>query len=238
MDNTSPSAANLGLEDLTVSEVAPPRNGFAAVCGSTCSPGTAPPAELDHLKSAVDLFREMFRENRDLYADHPTISAIFANPSNFWFNQGRAEEEEGEEEGSKAAGLPLPPVPVASMPPNGKVFVCYANTPSGVLQPVAVARIASDGLGEATQGERGEAMVMGLYVRPDWRGRGLACWLMKSHVLGACRDMGFAKVSLSTGDRQAAAISLYEKKLGFGRTEPPPKADVVEGEVFFSLDLK
>jgi len=49
-----------------------------------------------------------------------------------------------------------------------------------------------------------------MYVRPAWRGRGLAAQLL-DELENAARQLGFTSVRLDTGNRQVAALRLYEQ---------------------------
>ena len=65
-------------------------------------------------------------------------------------------------------------------------------------------------------GEYGE--IKRMYVRPEFRGAGLAK-LMLTHLTDYARDQGIGLVRLETGIHQTAAIDLYEGA-GFRRIPP------------------
>ena len=54
-----------------------------------------------------------------------------------------------------------------------------------------------------------------LYVRPEWRGRGIAEALM-DRLEADAGDLGLGVVRLETGSRLAAAVRLYERR-GYDR---------------------
>ncbi len=73
-----------------------------------------------------------------------------------------------------------------------------------------------------------------LFVRPDWRGRGLGRALAMA-VIEQARKSGYGVMKLDTLGRLVAAESLY-RSLGFAPTEPycaNPLSDVT----YMSLDL-
>lgn len=72
------------------------------------------------------------------------------------------------------------------------------------------------------------------YVRPAWRGKGLGRELI--HVLiGAAREIGYARMRLDTLPSMTTAIKLY-RALGF-REIAPYWANPVQSAVFFELKL-
>lgn len=74
-----------------------------------------------------------------------------------------------------------------------------------------------------------------MFVRADWRGRGVAQALMGTLAQRA-RDQGASRIWLETGDRQLAAHRLYER-LGFAPIAPfGPHADDPSSR-FYGLDL-
>ena len=56
-----------------------------------------------------------------------------------------------------------------------------------------------------------------MYVRPDWRGQGIAGRVLRE-LEGWARELGFARIILETGKKQPAAIGLYDKH-GYRRIE-------------------
>jgi len=83
--------------------------------------------------------------------------------------------------------------------------------------PAAIARADGEavGCGALKPSGYGAFEVKRVYVRPDWRGKGLAKRVMHALALRA-RSLGGRRLVLETGSRQAAAIALYEG-LGFAR---------------------
>jgi putative acetyltransferase len=100
-----------------------------------------------------------------------------------------------------------------------------------------VARIADEAVGcGGVAFAEGDAEVKRMYVRPHARGRGVAEALL-AQIEAAARDAGHARLVLETGDRQLAAIRVYERA-GFYRCAPfgayaamPPSS--IEASVFF-----
>jgi putative acetyltransferase len=66
--------------------------------------------------------------------------------------------------------------------------------------------------------ENGVAEVKRMFVNPDYRGRGLSKQMLDA-LEDAATNLGYVTLRLETGDRQRAAIALYEKA-GFHRIEP------------------
>lgn len=72
------------------------------------------------------------------------------------------------------------------------------------------------------------------YVRPAFRGKGLGRELIHA-LIGAAREIGYARMRLDTLPSMTTAIALY-RALGF-REIPPYWANPVPGVVFFECDL-
>lgn len=72
------------------------------------------------------------------------------------------------------------------------------------------------------------------YVRPAFRGKGLGRELVHA-LIGAAREIGYARMRLDTLPLMTTAIALY-RALGF-REIPPYWANPVPGAVFFERDL-
>lgn len=72
------------------------------------------------------------------------------------------------------------------------------------------------------------------YVRPAFRGKGLGRELIHA-LIGAGREIGYARMRLDTLPSMTTAIALY-RALGF-REIPPYWANPVPGVVFFECDL-
>ena len=66
---------------------------------------------------------------------------------------------------------------------------------------------------EANEKHRG--FMAGLYVKPDWRQRGIARSLATAVLVRARQDAGLRRIHLTVVTAQDAAIQLY-KSLGFG----------------------
>lgn len=74
-----------------------------------------------------------------------------------------------------------------------------------------------------------------LYVKPEFRGRGLGLKLSKL-ILEKAKKIGYTKMRLDTVSWMKEAISIY-KLLGFKEIEPYYH-NPVNGAVYFELDLK
>jgi putative acetyltransferase len=80
------------------------------------------------------------------------------------------------------------------------------------------------------------AEVKRMYVRPAVRGRGIADALL-ARIENVTRDAGLARLCLETGDRQLAAIRVYERagfsRCGaFGAYAAMPPASIVTSRFF------
>ncbi len=73
-----------------------------------------------------------------------------------------------------------------------------------------------------------------LFVRPDFRGRGLGRRCAEE-IVQAAREMGYATVRLHTLPSMRAAIALY-RSMGFAEIAPYAE-NPVEGVVFMELGL-
>jgi putative acetyltransferase len=74
------------------------------------------------------------------------------------------------------------------------------------------------GCGALREFDRSTIEVRRMYVRPEHRRRHVAQAIL-GHLIAEARDLGFRRVILETGNKQAAAISLYEN-FGFRAIEP------------------
>lgn len=107
--------------------------------------------------------------------------------------------------------------------PWGRLFLAFDDKDGEVAGCGALRRIDA----ETCEMKR-------FYVRPAWRGKGLGRELI--HVLiGAAREIGYARMRLDTLPSMTTAIKLY-RALGF-REIAPYWANPVESAVFFELKL-
>ena len=82
--------------------------------------------------------------------------------------------------------------------------------------------------------ETGMCEMKRLFVRPDWRGRGLGRRLAHQ-IVDAARDIGYKAMRLDTEKRLTTAIALY-RQMGFaeiGRYYDNPLSDIL----YMELDL-
>jgi len=100
------------------------------------------------------------------------------------------------------------------VPPDG-VFLVIRDDDGRALACGGVARF-DDSRGELKR----------MYVLPEHRGRGFGRRLLEELERGA-RDLGYVGVVLETGDRQAAALALYESS-GYERIPCYPPYDARE----------
>lgn len=89
-------------------------------------------------------------------------------------------------------------------PPAGCFVVAYAG----------VEAVASGGLRPAGSGTM---EIKRMYVRPSWRGRGLARVVL-ADLEQRAREFGATRIVLETGQRQPEAIRLYESS-GYARID-------------------
>jgi putative acetyltransferase len=74
-----------------------------------------------------------------------------------------------------------------------------------------------------------------LFVRPDWRGRGLGRRLAEA-ILDRARSLSYTAMRLDTLDRLTEAMCLYES-MGFRRI-PAYYDNPLEGVAYWELDLR
>ena len=103
--------------------------------------------------------------------------------------------------------------------------------------PTYVAVLGGEDVGAATgcphYDRDGAAALVGMWVAPLARGRGLACALIEE-VIAWAREEGFPHLFLDVADENTAAIKLYER-MGFAPTGvknhmPPPRDHISEHE--------
>ncbi|KQY48602.1 GNAT family N-acetyltransferase [Rhizobium sp. Root483D2] len=100
-----------------------------------------------------------------------------------------------------------------------------AGLPADYAPPTGTLFIATDDLGEATGcialhkfGLQGDAEIKRLFVKAEYRGRGIGMALLNS-AIDAAREMGYRRVVLDTLPTMTSAITIY-KSLGFGEIAP------------------
>ncbi|MES1246356.1 MAG: GNAT family N-acetyltransferase [Actinomycetota bacterium] len=111
------------------------------------------------------------------------------------------------------------------VPPRG-VFLVVRDEDGGAIACGGVTRFTHDE-------NKGELKRM--YVRPEARGRGLGR-LVLDQLEEQARELGFASLVLETGDRQEAALALYERS-GYVRIPSYPPYDTRELSLCFQKEL-
>jgi GNAT superfamily N-acetyltransferase len=86
-------------------------------------------------------------------------------------------------------------------PPHGCFVIAYDGTDA----------VASGGLRPAEGWAIGDGAmeIKRMYVRPEWRGRGLSRVVL-ADLEQRARDLGATRIVLETGEKQPEAIRLYE----------------------------
>lgn len=94
------------------------------------------------------------------------------------------------------------------------------NDPPGARDRYVAAFVEGSpvGCGALREFDRITAEVRRMYVRPEHRRKHVGRAIL-AHLIGSARELGFRRVILETGNRQAPAMAFYEK-YGFGRIEP------------------
>ena len=108
-------------------------------------------------------------------------------------------------------------------PPAGRLFLAFDGA-------VAVGCVGLRPLAAA-----GEAEMKRLFVRPEFRGRGVARQLVQA-VIDAARQIGFSTLRLDTWPPRMAQADAMYRRLGFVAT-PPYYDNPVMKVVFYALSL-
>ena len=160
----------------------------------------------------------MMLELREGYSDRDTVRELFLEYTEYLISQDakfghylELQNYDGE--------LEHPEVKYGR--PNGRLYVAYLDgAPAG-----CIALLPS---------EEGDAELKRLYVRPAFRGRGVALALVE-RLLDDAREIGYKSVRLDTLPFLGEAIALYRK---FGFCEIPPYNDNPMGtSIYMKLDL-
>ncbi|HTT40979.1 MAG TPA: GNAT family N-acetyltransferase [Burkholderiales bacterium] len=113
-------------------------------------------------------------------------------------------------------------LPGAYAPPRGRLYMAMmARQAAGC---VALRPLSDD-----------ECELKRLYVRPDFRSRGIGR-LLTRHVIGEAHAIGYSRIVLDTLENMAEAQALYTR-LGFTDIAPY-NATPFEGTRWMGLDLK
>ncbi len=112
------------------------------------------------------------------------------------------------------------------LPPNGRIFLSEtAHNISGI------------GCLKKCKEEYGE--IKRMYVRPEFRGKGLGKLILNNLIQGA-RDIGYKYIRLDSTRFMKEAHSLY-RSMGFKDIEPYPESEIPDDFkshwVFMQLDL-
>lgn len=117
----------------------------------------------------------------------------------------------------------LAELPGGYAPPRGRLLLAYIDDQVQVCGCVALRRI-----GEGT------CEMKRLYLKPDFRGKGLGRKLAGA-IIDEARQMGYERMRLDTlPGKMDAAIAMYRS---FGFNEIPPYTNSVEGALFMELEL-
>lgn len=94
------------------------------------------------------------------------------------------------------------------------------NDPPGLRDLYVAAFLTGSpvGCGALREFDRSTAEVRRMYVRPEYRRRHVGRAIL-AHLIASARELGYERIILETGNKQRAAISLYENQ-GFRPIEP------------------
>ncbi len=102
------------------------------------------------------------------------------------------------------------------LPPEGCLFLCkFENKIIGLASMRRIDRI----IGEIKR----------MYVRPEFRGKGLGKQLLES-LINKTRILKFSKLRLDTGPFMKEARGLY-KLIGFNEIDPYQESEVIQNEI-------
>jgi len=102
------------------------------------------------------------------------------------------------------------------LPPEGCLFLCKFE--NQIIGLASMRRI---------DGKVGE--IKRMYVRPEFRGKGLGKDLLES-LINKARDLKFLKLRLDTGPFMKEAQGLY-KLIGFNEIDPYQESEVIQNEI-------
>jgi GNAT superfamily N-acetyltransferase len=97
------------------------------------------------------------------------------------------------------------------LPPNGRIFLTKTGD-------------CISGIGCLKQSKEGYGEIKRMYVRPEFRGKGLGKLILNSLIQSA-RDIGFSYLRLDSARFMKEAHSLY-KSMGFKDVDPYPESEI------------
>jgi GNAT superfamily N-acetyltransferase len=97
---------------------------------------------------------------------------------------------------------------------TGSIHVDSATSAAGMSPPAGAFLVVwsgdeAIGCGGLHRLDADTCEIKRMYLRPDWRGRGLSALLLEA-LEEQARALGYARTRLDTGDRQSAAKVLYD----------------------------
>jgi putative acetyltransferase len=104
--------------------------------------------------------------------------------------------------------------------PSGDSMRTPTNDPPGARDLYVAAFLEGSpvGCGALREFDRTTAEVRRMYVRPEHRRKHVGGAIL-AHLIASARELGYERIILETGNKQAPAISIYEHH-GFTRIEP------------------
>jgi putative acetyltransferase len=110
--------------------------------------------------------------------------------------------------------------PLYAQPPPAESVPEPKNDPLGERELYVAAFLGDSavGCGALREFDRATAEVRRMYVRPEHRRTNIGRAIL-AHLIASAQELGYERIILETGNRQAPAISFYEN-YGFKPIEP------------------